>query len=86
MPIEIVSVDNKELQDEIQLRIDRLELLRLKLESRALTLTVKPGDAAHNDANTLTNVKAAIDALTQARQAVSATCGWQGMFCRFEVQ
>ncbi|MDP3716620.1 MAG: hypothetical protein Q8T13_02520 [Acidobacteriota bacterium] len=90
-PVEIVSVDNKELQDEIQLRIDRLELLRMKLESGNLSLTVKPADGhpantEHNEANTLAKVEAAIARLTEAREAVRATCGWQGLFCLFEVE
>lgn len=83
MPIDIVSVDNKELEDEIQYRIDRLQALRLQIEGGQVSLVVNP---AHGASNTLPKVQDAIDRLTEARDAVKKLCGWQGMFCKFEVQ
>lgn len=85
MPKNVVNVDNKELADEIQYRIDRLEALRLQLEKRVVTLTVQP-PGPDAGANTIAHVEAAIKRLTEAREAVRATCGWQGMYCLFEVE
>ncbi len=83
MPTTVIEVDNKQLADQIQYRLDRLERARAELQANEARLSTAGNDPG---SNTPQQLDQAIENLRKALGAVNNLCGWQGMFCKFVIE